>query len=64
MIEIPISQKYNLTIEEASSYFNIGQCKLREMIKENGCNFVLFVGKKALIKKEKLEMYLNNIVYL
>ena len=60
MPEVPIYQKHNLTIEEASAYFNIGQCKLREMIKEDGCNFVLFVGKKALIKKIKSIIDLND----
>lgn len=59
-----MSEKYLLTIDEAAEYFNIGKNKLREMIKEPCCNFVLFNGKKALIKKNRLELYLDGTVYL
>ena len=48
----------------AAEYFNIGKNKLRDMIKEPCCNFVLFNGKKALIKKNRLESYLDETVYL
>ena len=43
-------EKYNLTIKEAAQYYNIGENKLRELIKEPDCDFVIYVGKKALIK--------------
>ena len=59
-----MSEKYLLTIDEAAEYFNIGKNKLREMIKEPCCNFVLFNGKKALIKKNRLESFLDGTVYL
>ena len=61
---IPIWEKYNLTIKEASQYFNIGENKLREMIQQSECDFVLYVGKKALIKKTALEKYLASIKYI
>lgn len=64
MIEIPIYKKYNMTIKEASAYFEIGENRLRKMIKEPGCSFVIYVGNKALIKRCKLEEYLDGIVYL
>ena len=56
-----MSEKYLLTIDEAAEYFNIGKNKLRDMIKEPCCNFVLFNGKKALIKKNRLESCLFMI---
>ena len=61
---IIMSEKYLLTIDEAAEYFNIGKNKLRDMIKEPCCNFVLFNGKKALIKKNRLESFLDETVYL
>lgn len=61
---IPISDKFNLTIEEAAKYFSIGENKLREMIKEADCDFVLYVGRKALIKRMKLEVALNKVTYI
>ena len=59
--------KYALTIKEASSYFNIGENKLRELIANEspviqGC--VLKVGVKTLIKREKFEKSLNQVEYI
>ena len=57
-------EKFMLSINEAAEYFNIGTNKLRERVKEPECDFVLYVGKRTLIKRERLENYLNQIVYL
>lgn len=63
-----MTKKYNLTIKEAAQYYNIGENKLRELIKEQEkeqkCDFVLYVGKKILIKCKKFEEYIDNIIYL
>ena len=56
--EIPIWEKSNLTLEEAAAYFNIGINKLREISDSDNCSFVLWVGNKRLIKREKLNDYL------
>ena len=57
---IPIWEKSNLTIEEASLYFNIGTQKLRKMTEKDNCPFVLWVGRKRLIKRVCLEEYLRK----
>lgn len=53
MKEIPFWEKSNLTLEEAAAYSGIGVNKLRELTNEEGCEFVLWVGSKRLIKKQK-----------
>ena len=58
--EVPIWHKSNLTIDEAAAYFNIGEKKLRELTEDVNCPFVLYVGIKRLIKRTKLEQYLEN----
>ncbi|WP_314961716.1 excisionase [Peptostreptococcus stomatis] len=58
--KIPLWEKSNLTISEASEYFNIGMHRLRELTEDENCEFVLFVGSKKLIKKRKFELYLEN----
>lgn len=63
-IEVPISQKYNLTLEEAAEYFNIGTNKLREITDENKSSMVIMVGTKRLIKRKKMEEYLDKITVL
>ena len=60
-IEIPIWEKYALTIEEAALYFRIGQKELREKTDDPNCDFVIFKGTHRLIKRKKMEEYLDNI---
>lgn len=57
--EIPIWKKLNLTIEEAAHYSGIGIHKIRELMDEDDCDFVLKIGtKKNLIKRVKFEKYI------
>lgn len=59
MKEVPIWQKLNMTVEEAAAYSGIGVNRIRELMNENDCDFVLRVGcKKALIKRSKFEKFL------
>ena len=58
--EVPIWEKSNLTLEEAAAYSGIGINKLREITNEPGCNYVLFVGTKRLIKRRLLDAYIEK----
>lgn len=60
--EIPIYEKYALTIEEAAIYSNIGQNKICELLKEPRCTFVLFVGRKKLVKRKAFEDFISRQV--
>ncbi len=55
---IPIWEKAILTIEEAAALFNIGEHKLREITDSEDCTFVLWVGRKRLIKKKQFLDYI------
>ena len=61
MKEVPIWEKNTLTLEEAAAYFGVGIGKLREISNESPCPFVLWVGSKRLIKRRKLEEYLDKV---
>lgn len=56
--EVPIWEKMTLTIDEAAAYSNIGINKIDEMAKEPSCDFVLYVGRKKLIKRKEFEKYI------
>lgn len=58
--EVPIWEKSNLTLEEASAYFGIGVNKLRELTNEENCKFVIWCGSKRLIKRKSLDEYLEK----
>ena len=60
--KVPIWLKYNLTIMEASEYFNIGEKKLRQLVQENPtADFLLNNGIKVLIKRIKFEEFIDEI---
>ena len=50
-----------MSIEEAAAYTGIGENKLRELTQSDDCDFVLWVGQKRLIKRKKLEDYLDRV---
>lgn len=59
MNEVPIWEKLNITVEEAAKYSNIGVHKIREIMNEKDCDFILNVGYgKKLIKRNKFEKYI------
>lgn len=57
--EVPIWQKSNLTLEEAAAYSGIGVNKLRTLSNDEHCPFVLWIGSKRLIKRRKLDEYVE-----
>lgn len=59
---VPICEKLTLTIEEASQYSNIGQNKMSELLKNPRCNFVLYVGRKKLVKRKEFEKFISESI--
>lgn len=58
--EVPVWEKSNLTLEEAAAYSGIGIHKLRQLSDKEDCEFVLWVGTKRLIKRKKLDEYIER----
>ncbi|MGX4598460.1 excisionase [Faecalimicrobium sp. JNUCC 81] len=60
--EIPVWEKYTLTIEEASKYFNIGQNKLRKLVESNKhANWFIMNGNRVQIKRKQFEEVINKL---
>ncbi len=57
---VPIWEKSNLTLEEAAAYTGVGICKLREISNPEDCDFVLWIGNRRLLKRKKLDEYLEK----
>ena len=52
--DVPIWEKYTLTIEEASKYFRIGEKKLRKLAEENiDAGWVIVNGNRIQIKRKQ-----------
>lgn len=59
-IEIPIWEKSNLTIEEAAAYSGIGRNKIRALTESETCAFVLWIGRKRLVKRRKFDEFIEK----
>ena len=58
--EIPINEKYALTLMEASRYYSIGVKRLRQIAEEHLGEFAIFNGNKYLIIRERFEQFLTQ----
>lgn len=62
-MEIALSDRYALSIEQASQYFNIGTKKLRKLVQDyaDSCDWLLMNGVKVLIKRKQFEKFLDGL---
>ena len=59
--DVPIWEKYTLTIEEAAKYFRIGENKLRKLAEENPtANWVIMNGNRIQIKRRQFEKMIDT----
>lgn len=60
-MDIPVWEKYMLTVREASEYFGIGEHKLRDLLDNNiEKNLSVWNGNRQLIRRQKFERYLDE----
>ena len=57
---VPVYKKAMLTLEEASAYTGIGVNKLRTMTDQPGCDYVIWVGTRRMLKRAKLASFLEQ----
>lgn len=60
MCELPLREKYTLTIKEAAGYFNIGIKKMRRLAEDHVDSFAIYSGNRYLIIRTKFEEYLQE----
>lgn len=60
--EVPIWEKYTLTIEEAARYFRVGEKKLRKLAEENpDANWLIMNGNRVQIKRKQFEKVIDSL---
>jgi len=60
-LHVPIWEKYSLSVEEAASYFRIGENKLRKIALENRhSDFILWNGNRPQFKRKKFEEWIDK----
>lgn len=59
--EVPVWEKYTLSIEEASKYFRIGENKLRRLAEENRyADWLILNGNRIQIKRKQFERFIDE----
>lgn len=61
-IEIPLQERYMISLKEASAYFHIGIKKMRRMAEDNEGGFALLLGNRYIICRPKFEEYLLKVM--
>ena len=60
--DIPMWEKYTLTIEEAFKYFRIGEKKLRKLAEKNpAAGWLLMNGNRLQIKRKQFEKVIDTL---
>lgn len=60
-MEVPIKDKYLLTIREAGAYFGLGTKYMRRIAELNEGEFAIFIGNKYMVIRRKSEEYVNEM---
>lgn len=60
-MNVPVWERYTLTIEEAANYFRIGEKKLRRIAEENkDSSWVIMNGNRIQIIRKIFEKFLEE----
>lgn len=60
--EIPVWERYTLSIEEASVYFRIGTKKLRRLAEQNpNASWLIMNGNRIQIKRKQFEKVIDEL---
>lgn len=60
MCDLPLSEKYTLTVKEAAGYFKIGIKNMRRLAEDHVESFSIYSGNRYLIIRTKFEEYLQE----
>lgn len=61
-VDIPVWEKYTLTIEEVSVYFRIGEKKLRRLVDEHrNASWLITNGNRIQIKRKQFEKIIDEL---
>ena len=59
--DVPLWERYALTVDQAAAYFGIGTKKIRNMISVyKDAKWYFLNGERVLIKRELFENFLNE----
>lgn len=57
---VPLWMKTTLTLEEATAYSGVSRNKLVELSDDPDCDFIMWVGRKRLFKRKRLDDFIDR----
>lgn len=57
---VPVWERRLLTLEEAAAYSGIGARTLKTISDDPSCEFVLWIGRKRMFKRTKLDRFIDE----
>lgn len=60
-VEIPLSEKLVWTLKEAVACTGLSEYAIRQLVKQEDCPFVLYIGRKIFVKRKEMEKYLSEV---
>ena len=61
-VQVPVWEKFTLSVEEAASYFRIGEGKIRRLINEHqDAEYILWNGNRPQIKRKQFEKLIDSL---
>lgn len=59
---VPIWERYALSVEDAAAYFGIGENRLRRIIAEQpNAPYLFWIGSHVRIKRQAFEKYVDGL---
>ncbi len=58
--QVLLKDKPFMTLNEAAVFTGVGQHKLSELSDDTDCEFVFWIGRKRMFKRDKLVEYLSK----
>ena len=58
--QVLLKDKPFMTLTEAAVFIGVGQHKLSELSDDPDCEFVFWIGRKRMFKRDKLVEYLSK----
>lgn len=63
--DVPVWEKYSLTLEEASRYFRVGEKKLRKLVDEHpDADWYIMNGNRIQIKRKAFEKFFDMLTVI
>ncbi len=56
---VPVSEKYLLTVKEASAYFGIGEKRIRFLVQTNS-ELGIMNGDRRMVHRKRFEQFIDN----